>query len=213
MTSRKRWSRWGLILPLLLAAGSLADAATTTSHFRVKGDTVTAVFFASDPVDPCVEIFVSVVASDLIEIDKPGRRAFSFNTVLTVAMRDSCTGFIFFSGEGTGSNTTFRAAGDLRSSTLTAEVPVFDEVNGQTSIFQVNLNWEATADAEFIHFKETFRDPDLGIRIITQSVSTLGQATATGTVFGAGKNVTPEPSDTATIQKDNFGTLMLQKTR
>jgi hypothetical protein len=40
---------------------------------------------------------------------------------------------------------------------------------------------------------------------------TQAEATATGTVFGFGQNFAPEASDTATIQKQNDGTLTIQK--
>jgi hypothetical protein len=75
------------------------------------------------------------------------------------------------------------------------------------------LSWKATAKAEFVHTKETFQDPELGIKITAQSRGRLAEAVATGMVVGDGQNFTPEASDTATIQKQNDGVLTIQKTR
>lgn len=161
---------------------------------------------------PCVESLVSVVASDLIEKVSTGGRTVSLRTVLMVIQRDACTDTPLFSGEGDTANHTFVVAGDLGSATLTAAVPVVDAISLQTFPFQVNLSWKATGKPEFLKSKETFRDPDFGIKIKTMSRSTQVEATATGTAFGIGQNHTPDASDTATIQKQNDGTHTVQKT-
>jgi hypothetical protein len=58
------WTRIGTLAGLLLLAqGSPAQAATTVSHFKVKEDTAVANFQATDPGDPCLENFVTVIAS------------------------------------------------------------------------------------------------------------------------------------------------------
>jgi hypothetical protein len=79
------------------------------------------------------------------------------------------------------------------------------------------LVWEATGKPEFSHSKETFRDPDLGIKIRSLIHGRQVDATATGTVvkvdpINGNENFTPEPSDTATIQKESDATLIIEKT-
>src|SRR5262249_30636145 len=167
---------------------------------------------AFDPLDPCLLDFVSVSASDLVEKTSPGGKKTSFpGTLLIVIQEDVCTNSVLFQGFGGPAAHSFQVAGNLSSATLTAQVPVRDNITGITSTFEVNLTWKAPGKVEFLHSKETFRDPELGIRIMLQSVSFVAQATATGTVFGVGQNFTPESSDAATIQSQNDGTLLIQK--
>src|SRR5439155_6932917 len=113
-----------------------------------------------------------------------------------------CTGVLLFDGMCETAAQSFQVAEDLRSVTLSAQVPVDDAVTRLTYSFQVNLTFQAIGAAEFLHSKEMFVDRELGI-IVTQLVGFIAPATATGTVFGLGQNFTPEPSDTATIQKEN----------
>jgi hypothetical protein len=57
---------------LLVGLSSPGRADTITSHFKVKGDTAIAGFDAADPEDPCIRNSAFVVASDLMEKQKPG---------------------------------------------------------------------------------------------------------------------------------------------
>jgi hypothetical protein len=206
------------ILPLLFAAtwaaSPVVTAATTIENFHLKGNTVTAIFEAFDPQDPCLLNFVSVFASDQIDKVSPGGKKSTANvgTILTILQRDVCTDTPLFEGVSLPASHSFQVAGDLRSATLSAEVPVLNTVTSLVTTFQANLTFQATTASEFLHAKETFSDPELGIKLMSQSVSWIAQATATGTVVGDGQNFTPEPSDSATIQKQNDGTLLIQKT-
>jgi hypothetical protein len=160
-----------------------------------------------------LENLVFVAASDLVEKISPGDRTPDVRTVLEVIQRDICTSLLLFAGSGETADHIFQVAGNLSSANLTASVMVFDIVTQLTSTFDVNLSWKATAKAEFVHTKETFQDPELGIKITAQSRGRLAEAVATGMVVGDGQNFTPQASDTATIQKQNDGVLTIQKTR
>jgi hypothetical protein len=202
----------GFILSLLLAGVAAANAAEVT-NLRIKGDTTTALFQAADPLDPCLENLVSVTSADKIEtLSPPGSHTPAPGTVLVVVQRDVCTGFVLFSGAGDTASHSFQVAGNLGSATLTATVLVVDAVSQQGFTFQVNLVWTATGNPQVVHSKETFRDPDLGIRIRTLTHSRQVEAVAIGTVVTGGVNFTPEASDTATIHKENAGSLVIEKT-
>jgi hypothetical protein len=108
MASRTHCSRFLLILALLLAASSAATAATTVSNFRLKGNTATAMFDPLDPLDSCLENFVSVASSDLIEKVLPNGRTAALRTVLVVIQRDVCTDTVLFSGDGEATTHNFR---------------------------------------------------------------------------------------------------------
>lgn len=215
MTSKFCSNKWVLILSLLAAtcaASPVAMAANTVENFRLKGKTLLALFEAFDPDDDCLLNIVFVFASDLVEKTSPdGQKSLRAATTLTIIQRDVCSDTLLFSATGSAANQTFQVAGNLSSATLTAEVVIVDEFAGAET-FVVNLTWTATVSAEFLHFKETFQDPELGIRLMSQSVGFIAQATATGTVFGLGANLTPETSDTASIQSQNDGSLLIQKT-
>jgi len=211
MTPRISWNRWAALL--LIAPAAAVYAGTSTTNFRLKGNTVTSTFEAFDPSDPCILNFVSVSASDIVEKTSPGgKKGGTPGTVLVVLQRDVCTDTPLFDGAGGPASHKFEVAGDLKSATLSAQVPLENTLTGLASTFQIKLTFQATTAAEFLHSKETFSDPELGIKILAQSVSWISQATATGTVIADGYNYTPEASDSATIQKHNDGTLIIQKT-
>jgi hypothetical protein len=198
------------ILPLLLVATSAAGDTVVTS-MRLKGNTATALFVSRDPLDPCIENLVSVVSADLIEKDEPGGKTVFVTTQITVIQQDFCSSITLFNGEGASTAPPVQVAGDLSSASITTTVPVLDGVHRLTHTFQVNLRWQATSAPETTKFREDFTDKERGIKIKTMSKSTMVQATATGTVTGLGENFTPEPSDSATIQKSNDGSHIVQR--
>jgi hypothetical protein len=208
-TTNKKYWVLVLILPLLLV-GTAASAATT-ENFRLKGTTVTARFTAPDSNDPCLEFFVFVSAADLVEKVTSSGQTAATRTVLEAIQFDACAEVIIQDFGGDTMDQTLRVASDLSSATLTATVPVLDIISQTGSIFQVNLIFTATGPAQTTQLKETFVDKDLGIKIKTISRSTVAEASATGTVVEGGQNWTPGPSDTATIQKQNDGSLAIQK--
>ena len=98
----------------------------------------------------------------------------------------------------------------LRSATLTAQVPVFDIVSGLTSTIQVNLAWQSIGTAEFLHSKETFRDPESGSRSRHNRLAELPRRRRPERCSASGI-FTTDVSDTATIQKQNSGTVTIEK--
>jgi hypothetical protein len=52
---------------LLVGIGVTGWAETTTTHFKINGDTAMASFAASDPDDSCIQNFATVLASDLVQ--------------------------------------------------------------------------------------------------------------------------------------------------
>jgi hypothetical protein len=199
-----------LILSMLLVA-NIAAAKTTVSNFQLKGNTVTAIFAAADPLDPCLESIVSVVAADLVEKLMPGGKSVVLRTALVVVERDVCTDTILFSGEGGAATHTLVVASDLSSASLAAQGTLQDSVTMQAFPFQVSLSFTGIGKPQSTNTHEKFRDPEAGIKITTKSKSTIVDAVATGTVSGIGRNHTPAPSELATIQKNNDGTHVVER--
>jgi hypothetical protein len=74
------------------------------------------------------------------------------------------------------------------------------------------LTWIAEGPAVFDHSKEKFTDEDLGIKIMTHLRGRHRPAEAVGSIFGLGRNFTPEPSIDAELQTQNSGTIIIEKT-
>lgn len=180
MTLGMRWSKWFLILPLLFAANSAATATTTVTNLRLKGDSVTALF-RSTSADGCIVTFVSVGASDLIEKVSATGSTTSARVTVFVVQTDVCqedgpVDFVVADGEDT--NPTFKVAGNAHTATLTGSIVVLDIVGSRFLTLQLNLTWTATEKPEFTDTKETFKDPELGIKIKTKSRGIFAEATA-----------------------------------
>jgi hypothetical protein len=204
------WARVGTFTAVLFfAVGSTAWAKTTKTKFQVKGDTAIAVFQATAPDDPCIENFVSVVASELMEKQKPGGTTETTRTVLVAGRTHTCFGITLFSGQGETTEHSFQFS--LSSATLTATVLMFDSVSFQSYEFDVDLTWTAEGPAVFHTCKETLRDKDLGIKIMTHLRGRHAPAEAVGTVIGVGENFTPGPSDEAELQTQNDGSIIIEK--
>ena len=215
MTSVKRWRQWSLILSLLFAANSAATAATTATNLRLKGDQVTALF-RSTSADGCVVTLVSLQAADVIEKVSGDGKTTSARMVAFVLQTELCgplspIDFFVADGEATA-NIGLRVAGNLHTATLVGAIDVFDIVSSGVHTLQVDLTWTATGSPEFTNTKETFDDPELGIKIKSKSRGMFAEATATGTVMGLGQNLTPEPSEEGNIQKGADHTLTIEKT-
>jgi hypothetical protein len=215
------WTRIAVVATwLLVNIGVTGWADTTATHIKIKGDTAVATFEAFDPDDACLENFVTVVASDRMEKVSPGGGPTStVEPVLVVGQVDVCLGITLFSGEGVTGDPLFpfaiefQFASNLSSATLRAMVQVFDSVSATAYPFDVEVTWTATGAPVSHHDKETFRDKDLGLMIVTDLRGRHAPAVATGTVVGLGYNFTPEPSISAELQTDNNGTISIEMTQ
>jgi hypothetical protein len=177
------------------------------------------VTFAVLPDDPCLRNLIFVAGSRLMEKTSPsGSPNQTGRTVLVVRQTYLCdpsAPIIIFDGEGEDTTTqTLKVAGDLRSATLTATVTVLDTISLRIVDFHISLTWKALAKPEFQQTKESFRDPDTGLFILSQSRGFVAPATASGTVMEAGgQNLTPMPSISAELASQNDGILVIQRTR
>ena len=115
-------------------------------------------------------------------------------------------------GEGKTLQHSFQFAGDVGSATVRATVMVFDSFSSPFYEFDVDLTWIAHAEFMAHHSKETLHDKDLGIKIITHLRGRHAPAVASGIVLGLGINFTPEPSDSAELQTENNGSIVIEKT-
>jgi hypothetical protein len=216
MTLGMRWSKWVLILPPLLAvtwAAGVVNAATMVSNFRLHGDTVNAVFRAMEPGSTCIEVFALVSGADQVVKIAPGNEVTVVKaTTIQLIRRDLCTDTVLLDAEGLTESQTFRVAGDASSAKLTTSLFMLDSVSNTVDLFEIDLTWNASEKAQHVHAKEVVVLPELGLKVQSQSRGKMADAVATGTVMGFGFNFTPAPSESATIVRQNDGTLIVEKT-
>ena len=208
-----------LAILILVASAITARADTMVSHFKIKGETVVATFQASNPDDPCIQFFVTVVASDLVEKTSPPKSKVTQPRALLVAGSvNICLGITLFSSQGEAvlAPQILLIAHDLRSATLKATVRVFETVSLQVFDFDIDLTWTATGPADRQNTKETFRDRDLGIFIKTHlkgvTVPSEAVGTVVATVMGMQVNFIPESSTDAEIHRAHDSSLIIEKT-
>ena len=203
----------GIFISLAFLSFSVQTvAAATVTKLQLKGDTITAQFDALDPEENCLENFVFVVASDMIQKESQTERTRTVSLMLSIVQKDICTEVVLFSGEGAIAAPDLEIAANLKSATLTAKVPVFDTISQQSVTFDAHLVWNATAKPKVVNSTDIFRDRGLGIFIKSVTHSKQAQAIATGTVFGNGQHFTPEASDMATIENNKDSSLTIEKT-
>jgi hypothetical protein len=179
-----------LLRVTVLLLSLVAFAFSTPSHAAASGSAT--VFnlhqlaaladFDSFSPDGCVETFVFVAGLQNNGVPE----AFGF-----IGQVDSCTG-ASLSAAGETLNTTFQINNQLTSASLSATIPLFDEVSGNTFNVSVNATWTGTGPLtreigsshfhtknfiENFHFNDNFRD-----------------ASASGTVSDGVTNFTPSPS-------------------
>jgi hypothetical protein len=129
------------------------------------------------------------------------------------------------SADGEMPDHIFQISQDLSPATLRTTVPVFNASDLLWYTFELNLTWTALGEATRHHDKETFHDKALGLKINTHIRGEHAEAQATGTVVVVevpptplpavqlGQNVTPKPSDSAELQTENSGTIIIEKTK
>src|SRR5262245_20448334 len=105
---------------LMLAGVGAGEAADVVSNYRLRGNTVTAMFLANDTLNPCVENFVLVLTSDQVEKVSPGPRTISIGTILTVIQQDTCAGTELFRGFAETNSQSFKVTGDVTTATVSA---------------------------------------------------------------------------------------------
>ncbi len=176
-------------------APSARAASPSAVHFSFHGLSASASF---DSVSGSVDTFAFVdgnstrnqVFADVFV----GQFDFSTDTYLEFAF-------------GSTSTATFQVGSQLSSATLSATIPVTDEVTGHTFNVSVSVNWTATgpiqSEQSTLHFHtKGFTEND-------QFNAKLRDAQASGTISDGTTNFSPSPSDFAQIGRFNQGDVFI----
>ena len=191
---------------LVLLLSLVAFAFPTSAHaagsgsatvFRFHGLSAFADFDSFSP-DGCIETFVFVDGT---------QSGNSSEADVFIGQFDNCTGTLLLAAFGSTFNPTFQVGQKLGSASLSATIPVFDEVSGNTFNVSVSQTWTATGPLsreiesvhfqtknfiENFHFNDAFRD-----------------ASASGTVSDGTTNFTPSPSVFAQIASFKSGDVTI----
>jgi len=189
-----------LILSIVaFAFASTASPARAASpaavHFSFHG---LAAFADFDSVSGCVDTFVSV--------DGTSTRNQNFADVF-IGQFDFCTDTDLLIAFGSTSAATFQVGSQFSSATLSATIPVTDELTGNTFNVSVSVNWTATGPIQ--SEVSTFHFHTKGFTENDQFNAKFRDAQASGTISDGTTNFSPSPSDFAQIGRFNQGDVLI----
>jgi len=182
---------------LILSAFGLPSAGRAAAdRFSFTGPGAEAFFFT---VDGCVETSVGLHASDSFRHDPPGPPTIFSSVFVSVGVFDACTLTTLRSGFAFAvlPPSAFQANNRLTSASLNTTVNVPDFVSNRSFALSIDLTWVGTGEVQRVsdHVLEHFPTFMLNRRLTSMS----RDAVATGSVSDGTRNLTPDPSVTASI--------------
>ena len=192
-------------LTLAATAPLTAQARTrTVEHVKIVGDTATASW---DFTQGNILTFVNVVATMNNVTDQNVKSKDAFVS-LAISQSEVDTGNVLITGVAFTSDFDFHIDKDLKMATLHVKDAIFQDDNSFT-FFNVNidLNWNATAEATTQASHDHFREP--GLKMHSQFKGEFRDAQASGSIFGKNIQFTPVPSDSGQLQHNKFGSVTI----
>lgn len=159
-----------------------------------------------------IRTFVTVVVEDVTGVTPPqpgGPQPVQRRLELSITRLDEQQG-ILVDGRVETDQFEFRATGDLSTAHLTANIPFFDNVSGESFDVALDVTWSATGDLVLFPGNVQIREP--GFNFVANSISKNREMVATGTIIGLEENFTPFPSTQALIGTIQGGSLLVQMT-
>jgi hypothetical protein len=167
------------------SASTARAAPATVVKFKFSGPSVVAFF---DNVVGCVETTVNL--DGFTTNNSSGADVF-------IGKFDNCTQTVLLQASGSTSSPTFQVSKTLSSASLSATIPVFDEVSGKMFNVAVSQTWTATGPLSIE--SSTFHIHTQGFTTNSHFIGKFRNATASGTVSDGTTNFTPSPSQFAQI--------------
>ena len=193
----------------LVAFTGLAFAAPLpkTDTFRVRGNTVTALFI--DPEPDCIETSASISASEETNHNAASPKQFSGSVFLNITRINLCTGERLLDANGLHliTDSSFQVAPSLGTATLNVNAPAFDLVSGKTLDITVALVWNATEGVSSGH--SVSRSRFAGVTFHSTSNGANRGAQATGRFAMPGTDFAASPAVFAYISKYSNGTVTI----
>jgi len=194
-------------LALTLAVGVPLSAEAkqkTVEHVKITGDTAVASW---DYTQGNVLTFVNVVATLNNVKDANGKSKDAFVS-LAISQSDLDTGNVLITGVAYATEFDFHVDHDLKMAFLHVDDAIFQDDNSFTFFnVDIDLNWNATADATTQHSHDQIREP--GLKINSQFKGEFRDAQAVGSIFGKDIQFTPMPSNAGQLQHNKFGSVTI----
>ena len=194
-------------LALTLAVGVPLSAEAkqkTVEHVKITGDTAVASW---DYTQGNVLTFVNVVATLNNVKDANGKSKDAFVS-LAISQSDLDTGNVLITGVAYATEFDFHVDHDLKMAFLHVDDAIFQDDNSFTFFnVDIDLNWNATADATTQHSHDQIREP--GLKINSQFKGEFRDAQAVGSIFGKDIQFTPMPSTSGQLQHNKFGSVTI----
>ncbi len=194
-----------LAVTLAVAVPLSAQAKSrTVEHVKIVGDSAIASW---EYTQGNILTFVNIVAT-LNNINDNGQKTEDAFISLAISQSEIDTGNVLITGVAYTTDFDFHVDHDLKMATLHAQDAIFQNDNDFT-FFNVNidLNWNATADATEQHSHDQVREP--GLKINSQFKGEFRDAQASGSIFGNNIQFTPVPSNSGQLQHNKFGSVTI----
>ena len=167
-----------------------AFASAATFHQSVsKGAFADAGF---DSTHGCFEKF-AFVQGDVGRIKITGKPTVQSDAVVFISKVNNCTGTTLVEAFGVISPSSFHAARDASSATLTDTIPVFDDVSGTSFDVRVNMTWTNLDSTAKVSDVSHFKAP--GFKELDKFSGTAAlDPVASGTITAGATNYSPAGS-------------------
>jgi hypothetical protein len=197
----------GLLSLVAFTGLALAASFPKTDTFRVRGNTVTALFI--DPKPDCIETSASISASEETNHNGGSPKQFSGSVFLNITKINLCTGEKLLDANGFQliTDSSFQVASSLGTATLNVDTPAFDMVSGRTFEITVALVWNATEGVSSGHSVSHSRFA--GTTLHSTSNGASRGALATGRFAMTGVDLAASPAVVAYISKYTNGTVTI----
>lgn len=199
-----------LLSVVILALAAFGQHTTAKSGgggaFKFKGLSADTFFSSSDP-SGCITTDVSLLASEQIVKNQPGRGTASSGLTLFIYQYNYCTNeqLMAASGFGVLADPDLQIAKDLDSAVLNAKANVFDEVSGSSFDVTLAMTWRGTSSlgSQTAHYQYSFG----GCKSNTHNDGAFRYAEAAGSITMGQTNLTPASSVSSMLFSGKGGTV------
>lgn len=188
-----------------MIAPSIARAETTVSQF--KGISTYASFTSADP-GGCIFTYTDISVYE--NATRTSGTASSYSVAsLYIFQYDYCTYTLLrgYFGYTYLEPNAFDTRGRLRSARLVTTMDVIDYQTNVTSQVSIDLAWTAVGEVQ--HGNSHYRTSYPNYSSISHQVGSSSMARVAGTVALDNTNLTPQPSDYASIYESRSGNVVI----
>jgi hypothetical protein len=195
------------LLALITAAllPSVARAETTVSRF--KGISAYASFTSIDPTG-CIYSYTDVSVYE--NVSRTSGSSSEYSVAYAYFFQyDYCQNLYLndFYGSANLAPNAFDTRGKLRSAHLVTTMDVYSYQTNSTFQVSIDLTWTGVGD--IVRGNSHYRTSYPNYKIMSHQVGSSSAANVTGTVLLGDTNLTPQPSDYATLYENQNGSVVV----